>query len=418
MARLVSAGFENNTHTAGIDVSTANSSNSGPYYEYRGARGFELTVLANSGVVCGQQYQWTTGGGGNGPYYARVYAAWQGNGISTAECAFMGFYDSTAAAYRAYITMDSSGVVRLRNQAGTLIGSITLPNNVFYDPYVNFELKIDRSPSAGSQIIEARVDGTVFATSSTQTITTSAGDTLRVGLNLLSEANTGGQVAFDDIAVNDGTGSFQNSYPGEGRIVHLRPVAAGDLQQCAIIGGAPTHWAAVNEITPDDGTWRLDTGTTSGITDFFLVDPVPPNLHPTSQINLVSIGVRFSDWNVPDTTSAIQVLCKKITNGTISNSSSLLPNSTTWYTNTVGTTQMFPYPLNLYQDPDSINWTKDTLESMQIGVKCSASGGATGVYVTQLWALVEYVPVYPGSFTNKGKTLTVGNGMSRNETAF
>src|SRR3990172_6946830 len=71
------------------------------------------------------------------------------------------------------------------------------------------------------------------------------------GGNRRSEAQTQGEWYFDDIAINSSTGSFQNSYPGAGRIVALRPNAAGDSADFARGGtDSGANWSQTDEVTP------------------------------------------------------------------------------------------------------------------------------------------------------------------------
>jgi hypothetical protein len=106
--------------------------------------------------------------------------------------------------------------------------------------------------------VEAKVDGaSAFASSSTRSLSSGIRQFL-LGGNLNSEAQTTGDWFFDDLAINDNTGSFQNSYPGEGKIIHLKPNAAGDSNGFSVqVGGtvgSSNNYTRVNEVTPDDAT--------------------------------------------------------------------------------------------------------------------------------------------------------------------
>ena len=59
-----------------------------------------------------------------------------------------------------YVTLDNAGVLRLYDEDGQITGTTTLSVDTWY----RIEIKLDRSGSAGSHIVEGKVDGTTFAT--------------------------------------------------------------------------------------------------------------------------------------------------------------------------------------------------------------------------------------------------------------
>lgn len=380
LARLLTNGFELDSATAGMEFVSTDGSPTTAQSSSRKGKVANITSLS-SGTPMDFRAQFAAAGGSNGPYFGRIVVA-----IPTAPSAenrIISIKDTNANADRAYFTVDSSRQLRLYNGAGTLIGSPSAA--LLSSTYYRLEWKIDRTPAGGSQVIEAMIDGTVFATSSTETITTSAGDTVIVGGNLASEAQTTGQFLFDDLAVNDSTGSYQTSYPGNGSVRHLVPDANGDLNEWTASAGS--NFRCVQEATPNDSTDYVSDALTSK-TDFFNVLAAIPG--GTDQINLVAVGVRFNNPTA-DATTSFQVQAKKIANGTISSSSSITPNSTTWRTNAAGSAICNPHPLIMYVDPDNYPWTLQAISSLQIGVK-TGTIGVFGVQVTAIWAVIDYVP--------------------------
>lgn len=407
MARLTSSGFELGTATQGVEFSNTSG---GPTVVRTTVRSGNFAGRISSLVSATVQRFFnqfaTSNTGGNGPYFGRIYL--NVAVFPSAENRMMGFVNTNSGAFRAYITLDSSGLLRLYNGAGTQIGSSA--DAILLGGWYRIELRVDRTAAAGSQVIEARVGGIVFATSSTQTITTDAGDTLVIGGNLGSEAQTTGDWFFDDVAVNNGSGSFQNTYPGEGSIIHLRPNAAGDSTQWTPDTGV--NFARVNEITPDTATSTVSDSLASK-TDFYNIDNVPPNCHPSSTISLVCVGGQFNNPTA-DATTSFQFQLEKAPSGTILQSSAITPNSTTWKVNSA--TSAFPigYPIVTYQDPDNISWTVDTLNQVQIGV-VTGTIGVFGIQLSTIWALIEYLPL--SSLSNYGKYIGVGDGVGRSEVA-
>lgn len=202
-------------------------------------------------------------------------------------------------------------------------------------------------------------------------------------LTIGTSSSSTSEYYIDDIAINDASGSFQNSYPGAGNIVHLHPGGAGDSTQWVPTSG--TNWSNVDEVTPDDAT-TLVSDVVLNESDFYTV--VASGLASNVTVNVVSVGVRFRN-DIADATTQFKVQIEKTSGGTITQSSAITPNSTTWKTN--ATASPYSYPITLYQDPDSANWTQTTLDSMQIGVK-STLIGVNKNQVSTVWALVDYVP--------------------------
>ena len=61
------------------------------------------------------------------------------------------------------------------------------------------------------------------------------------------------ELYFDDLAINTNSGAYQNSWPGDGKIVHIRPNEAGDNAQWNRGGtDSGANWSQVSEVTPDD----------------------------------------------------------------------------------------------------------------------------------------------------------------------
>src|SRR5260221_455738 len=113
-------------------------------------------------------------------------------------------------------------------------------------------------------------------------------------------------------------------------------------------------------------------------------------LSSTDTVNLVAVGVRFADITAADATASFKVEVIKTSAGTKSQSAAIIPNSTTWHSNAPATP--WKYPLTLYQDPDSANWTNTTLDSMQIGYIDSAINVRV-VAISTEWVLVDYTPL-------------------------
>lgn len=198
-----------------------------------------------------------------------------------------------------------------------------------------------------------------------------------------------GEVNYDDIAVNNTSGSFQNAFPGDGKIIHLKPNAEGDSNtfatQAGGTAGSANNFTRVDEVTPNDVT---DYNASAVISEEDLFNVEDSGVGEKDTINVVAVGGRFANISA-DATSAFKLEIEKTTGGTKSQSAAIIPNSTTWRTNASAIPRI--YPLVTYQDPDNNNWTVTTLDSMQIGYILTAVGVQT-VAVSTVWASVDYAP--------------------------
>lgn len=250
MARLASTGFELNSVTSGVEFGISGSPTISSTTVRSGLYAGRISSLT---TLTEMSFQQTFGASdGNGPFYMRVYL-----NIATLPSAnndIIGFHTS-AGVLISSIALSSTGTLILRNGPTTAVGSpsAALSTGTWY----RIEWLIDNTGGVGAGVLTALVDGVQFASSSS--ITLAAGvSKARVGGNLNNEAQTQGDWFFDDWAINDSTGSFQTSYPGSGKIVHMVPDTSGDVNTFATqtggISGSGNNYTRVLEVTPDDAT--------------------------------------------------------------------------------------------------------------------------------------------------------------------
>jgi hypothetical protein len=104
---------------------------------------------------------------------------------------------------------------------------------------------------------EARLAGVSFASASGLTVSDTAPTNISVGHNVFSaQAVSAGTVIYhDDVAVNDSTGAAQNSWPGDEKIVLLRPTADSAVGTGWTLGNATATggnaWQRLNKAPPD-----------------------------------------------------------------------------------------------------------------------------------------------------------------------
>jgi len=86
---------------------------------------------------------------------------------------------------------------------------------------------------------------------------------------------------WDDYAVNDTTGTVNNSFPGRGGIEWLGPEAAGNETQFTPVG-AEDNWDCVDERPPDDDATYVTSNTLNAY-DLYQLNP------PTQTGNVVTV---------------------------------------------------------------------------------------------------------------------------------
>lgn len=415
MARLWQCGFEQNTTATDVEVSAVSGAPTiSSTTKQSGSYALRISSLT-SATRMGVRYQFQAAVG-NGPFFMR--AALYVVTVPSAENRIFGANLSATftGTYEIYVTLATNGAGAAQLQLYDSVGAIgsassALTLNTWY--YV--ELKFDRNHAAGSQIVEGKLNGSVFATSSTRNI--GAGiDNMVVGGNLAAEAQTTGEWFFDDLCVNNTTAGGQTGYPGDGRIVHLKPAAAGEFNQFTVaVGGdntpGATNYTRVQEVTPDDVT-TYNGDFTATDTDDYLID-APSALGGSDVINVVAVGVRYRAL-VAATEAAFKVRLKSATGATPTSSAEITPNSVTWKTN--ANAAPLNYPIVTYADPTTtVAWTKtgtNSLTNAQVGMNISTTN-INAADISTLWVSVDYTPVVTAVFR---KTLSsVGTGVGKRQ---
>ncbi len=194
-------------------------------------------------------------------YYLRVCAYLASANVSIK---FFGLDDASFAGVE--VQFDSSGnLIVCNNGSSTPLGSSTPISTGSWHV-----IELSWLPNTGAYVL--RLDGTQVDSG---TGSTSSNGTL---FWYLWGAPT---LLVDDVAVNDSTGSFCNSWPGEGQIV-LQPAASDDSNTGFVAGGsgggATNLYAAVDNRPPDGVAYGSATSTsqisdaTSNTTDNYVAN--------------------------------------------------------------------------------------------------------------------------------------------------
>lgn len=95
---------------------------------------------------------------------------------------------------------------------------------------------------------------------------------IKFGFNGVGIAVGGCDIYLDDIAINDTTGGYQNSWPGTGGVYLLKPNGEGTVQQWTPSEGT-VHYTLVDEIPKNTTDWVYDQ--ISGHVELFALEDLP-----------------------------------------------------------------------------------------------------------------------------------------------
>ncbi len=370
--RLFSTGFELNDTlatptefevpaTTGLSISST-TVRSGTY-----------SLRQNSATASYIQHQWRAANGDDRVYirfYFRITTL-----HTSGDATLLDIKDSSNAT-RASIRMNSSGNLKLYNatvQAGS--NSYALSTGTWY----MVEMEFNSLRAAGADTLKARLNGTTFASSAAESLST----VQRFWLGNCAGTTGTPDFFFDDVAINDINGE-SNSFPGPGKIIYLRPNAEGD-NATGSRGGADSgsNWGQVDEVTPNDATDYYILAV-NNILDVNIDAASTGGIGASDKITLVQVGARITGGQGQAATYNLRI--KSAASGNVLAGTSIGLGTTTWYTHDDAVPRN--YTLTAYRIPTGNEWTAAFLDSTQIGITSTLRA----TWVTALWAVVEYVP--------------------------
>lgn len=315
-------------------------------------------------------------------FYARAYVYFTTR--PNANSPILVFRDN-AGTNQASIRYDNTGnTLELWNEEDTAqIGSdstLTISVNTWY----MIELKIDAT-TIGSTVLGARLNGVEFATNTVN----HANGVRELQFGVITTSATA-DIYWDDIAINQGIGATQNTYPGPGAVVHMQPNATGDNTAWNVsISCAAVDYTCLDEVPPNDVTDAVGSSTANQQEENNLETSASAGIGTNDTITLAAVGVRFN-LSAAGTQGAIRVTLRDNTLEPLIESHSIPINSTTWTTNGVASAN---YPLTAYTRPSRTDaWTLSALDSTQIGLRLYTDPSTNNFQVSNEWLLVEYVP--------------------------
>lgn len=380
MAFVGATGFELQTVTSGVElVDTLGSPTISTSVKRSGAASLKISSLT-SGARMG--FRPIHAAAGTGPFYYQRCLCVE-TLPSAANRIFLVNNSSDESTPLFYIQLNSDGTLGFHDedgQIGSNSSALTIDGATWYE----LEISANLTGGAGAHVLEAKINGTAFASSSTRSLSANPASS-SLGGNLASEAQTTGVWYWDDVIDNDSTGSFMTDYLGGAKIVHLRP--DGD--------SATFNWsgsfADIDEITPDDATTFVAEGPAADTFEVTLT-ATPAEIGASDTINSVWVGHRAT---LSDATGSDPRYVLRLTlSGNTDEASAIIPNQTTWYTNQTGQRNYLTLANNSnYEQPGgSTAYTKTSLDSIQIGARVTVTD-TDNVQITTMWLLVIFTEV-------------------------
>src|SRR3990167_8564444 len=399
MARLMSFPFELNTIAASMDWQTSTTGT--PVIETTDFRSGAAALRINSaaGAENIQHIFRTTQGPCWTRFYFKVVAGATGNDVTIIATL-------NGATARVGVLINADETLEFWNledsaQVGASSSAISL------DTWYRLEYLID-STTLASTAIEARL----YAASDESTLLWNPSGTINLALNPdrfrlgIPSADATLDIIYEDGAINDNSGSFENSWPGEGEQIMLRPSAAGDNADWTRGGtDSGANWSQEEEAPPDDVTTYVQSNTSGQIDDYNL-DATPAAMASDDVINCVQVGVRFAISGAGGADQDFVLRIKASSGGTVEESAALSgAGDTSYQSYKIATPRQ--YALTLYDLPggSATAWTKADLDAAQVGIRETITD-THFVRVSALWVVVDHKPAAAG-----GQTIPIGQAF-------
>lgn len=205
--------------------------------------------------------------------------------IGTAQNELFSLWDG--ANEHIMVCLNTARQIEIR-RSGTLL--VTDPTVLSTGLYYLLEFHFSIANSSG--IIQMKVNGvtTTDTTGDTQNSGNASVNTIRIGetetVSTTSGKNTY-EIYWDDLVINDTSGTKNNSWVGDGGIILLTPNSAGSSTQLSRGGtDSGANWSQVDEIPPN-GTVDYVFSSAAGSADLYNLSSVPGTFNTASLVNAI-----------------------------------------------------------------------------------------------------------------------------------
>lgn len=275
---------------AGVTLVTANPRTGTSHLRYTGS------ALSNTRRVLGGA---KTGVGIGGAFY---YSNLPGGDNAHAIYQFR----DTANGIQISVVLQSTGIIEILRGglAGTSIGATASPA-VVAEAYQHIEAFVFFSQTVGT--VEVRVNGvTVISLAGVDTVATANVECSQVTISGKDTTGTLGiTVDTDDVFCYDDTGSFNNTFIGDRRVLTLFPDANTAQADWTAVGAA-SGYEAIDEASPDGDTSYITAGPpgSPGPISEFGIQNLPAGVSAVSAVVVVEFarkteaGPANTQWSV------------------------------------------------------------------------------------------------------------------------
>jgi len=398
-ARIFTSGFETNVLTsanppdtefnvgAGSATTQTATVHSGTYAAKIVTCSGDFDVVGSGSIFVLPLQRSTVSITGNGTTaWVRTYARFSAL-PSALTVLFKGSGNASAAGPAWEVRLKSTGVFSIRNtfSTGTTVTSTAaLSANTWY----RFEVRQLIQSTASTGELELRVfSGESTTAIETLTITGETTNNLAVAYFGCIDTADNNKFFFDDIAINDTTGTFQNSWPGPGKIALLKPDGGGSQGFLTAVG-CTANWQCVDDVPnngnpPDDSNTYVQELTAVGNFDRHTLSNLPAEVPSSANIILTDTygrvgsdgttgqaGMKFKLWDEGGTLFDGPVIDARV-NG--------------WKTVTLAEHQVF----------DAGTKTKANIDAFNGGYSAE-TGNNNPKRITAMWVDVEWIesPVF------------------------
>jgi hypothetical protein len=176
-----------------------------------------------------------------------------------------------------HVRMNADRTVSVVNDDASVVG--TSVGKIPTSGWVLFEYHW--VSGTGTAIAQLKLDGVLEIDSSTATLT---------GIAEKLHGDPGVALVADDLAMNDTTGSINNSWIGPGQVTNIRPVS--DTATINWTSTAAGHASEVDEIGGTDTTTYVSTTSkTQDLEDRWNLTQMPSDMMDGARINAIMLGV-------------------------------------------------------------------------------------------------------------------------------